>query len=1814
MTRTNTIAGFFFVLFFGAHLVASANQQLDDRSSESNRTNAVALKLPTGEIAHLGGVYPDGTFASKVEIQGPSGARSFGPQLALRTGHTATLLLDGRVLILGGAGPDGYLVREVEIWDPQTQDVERFEIKSELARINHSAILLPSGHVQITGGLDRYSQPISLGAVLAPNQREFVPLGPAQLNENLSASVATMSIPADGALSVELNRWVGVLFSRSLNVLSASPDSIVLLGPEGAVPVQILVAENGLLLFARPLQELVPNSEYSLVLSGLSTTSGEAVVPSAITFYTRAIPTVNGTLQARPNNQQAMQAGGQRFGPVSGSTVGHPVASSSQDAMTRQGHSSSKYNEKLGIRDVDDEEWIPGERQLRGDWTSGRGQVPKRKASGLRAESSATSLAGQVLRLNGRPLAGVTLRAGAASTVSDEDGEFLLVGLTPGEQRLEIDGTTANREGASYGYFESRVAIEPGKKNELPWTIWMSKLDTSNEVEIPSPTTSEVVLTTPRIPGFEVRIPKGVVIRGRDGNIVTRIGITAIPTDQTPFPIPEMGFTLYYTVQPGGAVIASVDGQGAKPAQLVYPNYSRALPNTAAKFYLFDPTEEGWFVYGKGAVNPDGKSISGGVDFGLYQFTGGGVDFSPDDRPEGPPPCGPGTCCVPGDLPGKNQGGSGGWGGTPGSGGENDPGCGTAGDPVILTTGAFLHVERDLYVPDVVPLDVTRIYSSDDSRTGPFGKGTTSPWDPFLRGQLAGTISLVLANGTTILFHCLPYPGDSACSTNITPGTAKPPRHRATVSKGAYFNAELNFIASATTTEVHRGVDIAVKGFELRLRDGSLYKFWPHGGKLSWYQDRFGNRTVIKRTQGETGHVQKLISPNGLEVNFTHSGNLVTSANDGLGRSFTYEYNSNGALEKVTAPSGGGVRRYEYDASGRLAKVYDPEAYKRKFVDGDQNASPMVTNVYFTSADFGGSTSEPRIGMTKQQVFADGGTVSFNYVMAATGQTATPWKVSQADVTDQRGKIRRVDFNPQTREVFRSTFPFGLADAQVTTFSRNAGGYLELVTDPLGRSVKYEYASNGKPQYVTMMHGTSSAATWHITYEPNFDQPESITNPLGHSWKFTYDAKGLLRLVTDPLGNQTRATYTASGQIESVTNPLGQTAKIEYWKGRPVRQIDPLGRISTFEYDAQLRLNKMIDPLGRIQETTYDLLNRAIEVKNPLGHVVQFDYNLNGALIRHRDQRNNQTSYAPDSMGRGALRTDALNQTEEWRYDIPLGGGRPTRHTDRKAQVTGVAYDHANRVASLGFGASIAAPSAFQNSISVEYDKLNRTTRLTDSQSGVITYEYDDLTGQLKKETTPQGVVEYSYDLAGRRKTLSVSGQTQVQYGWYDNGQIKSITQGAHNITFEYDAAGRRTKTVLANGMSMEYGYDSASQLKSITYKQGLNITGTLLYGYNDAGERTAVTGSLGHIQLAALTTAPGVFDAMNRLTNWNGQAYAYDANGNLTSDGTRTYTWDARNQLTQIAGPVPTSFQYDAFGRRIQKTVASSTTGFVFDGGNFVQEKANAQPGASITANLLTGGIDELFQRTVSQSGATSFYLTDALGSPARATDSAGGTLTSYFYEPYGATTRAGAAQGAQGFTGREDDGTGLFYYRARYYLPGCGRFISEDPIGLASGDANFYSYVGGRPMELTDPSGLKPGDSFCTVDAAALDAIRYINPKSIAEGREYGGWIYRKWNGSYSYDEPKRGEERSLVMPRRPFFNRTVADYHTHGAAKPGFTGYELFSSDDKDTNEQLGITGYLGTPSGKIKRYEPVLGKPQRGMEQNLTYGGGGSGCNY
>ena len=182
----------------------------------------------------------------------------------------------------------------------------------------------------------------------------------------------------------------------------------------------------------------------------------------------------------------------------------------------------------------------------------------------------------------------------------------------------------------TYGTFKIGVDITEGKTNLLGYTIWMPKLDTAHAANIQSPTNKQTVITNPHIPGLELRLPAQTVIRDMDGNTVTRLSITPIPTNQPPFPLPSgVNVPVFFTIQPGGSQVIP------PRAQLIYPNYTNQPAGARIDFWNYDAEEKGWYVYGRGTVTANGKQIVPDPGVVLYEFTGAMVSNPNNAPPEG---------------------------------------------------------------------------------------------------------------------------------------------------------------------------------------------------------------------------------------------------------------------------------------------------------------------------------------------------------------------------------------------------------------------------------------------------------------------------------------------------------------------------------------------------------------------------------------------------------------------------------------------------------------------------------------------------------------------------------------------------------------------------------------------------------------------------------------------------------------------------------------------------------------------------------------------------------------------------------------------------------------------------------------------------------------------------------------------------------------------------------------------------------------------------------------------------------------------------
>jgi RHS repeat-associated protein len=402
------------------------------------------------------------------------------------------------------------------------------------------------------------------------------------------------------------------------------------------------------------------------------------------------------------------------------------------------------------------------------------------------------------------------------------------------------------------------------------------------------------------------------------------------------------------------------------------------------------------------------------------------------------------------------------------------------------------------------------------------------------------------------------------------------------------------------------------------------------------------------------------------------------------------------------------------------------------------------------------------------------------------------------------------------------------------------------------------------------------------------------------------------------------------------------------------------------------------------------------------------------------------------------------------------------------------------------------------------------TGRLRDSRG-----RHTSVTDQNNKTTT------YAYDDADRLTSVTDAANNVTTYGYDTESNLTSITDANNHTTdFAYDAYERVTKTTFPSNLSETYGYDADNNLTSKLDRNGNTIDDGASYSLDNAGNRTSktdwlanVTSNYAYDQIYELTqvtqgtnttesytydpvdnrlTSVGVasysYNSENELTSTSNATYAYDNNGNMLtktdSTGTTTYAWDFENQLTSVTLPGnggTVSFKYDPFGKRIYKQSSLGTSIFGYDGENLIEEVSST--GAVIARYSMGLKLDEPFAEL---RGTTSYYEADGLGSISSLSNSAGGLTQTYTFDSFGKqTASSGSLTNPFRYTAREFDvETNLYFYRARYYDPSTGRFISEDPIRFGP---NVYTYVRNRPLVLRDPLGLKPSNDDCLKQAVA-------------------------------------------------------------------------------------------------------------------------------
>jgi RHS repeat-associated protein len=725
-----------------------------------------------------------------------------------------------------------------------------------------------------------------------------------------------------------------------------------------------------------------------------------------------------------------------------------------------------------------------------------------------------------------------------------------------------------------------------------------------------------------------------------------------------------------------------------------------------------------------------------------------------------------------------------------------------------------------------------------------------------------------------------------------------------------------------------------------------------------------------------------------------------------------------------------------------------------------------------------------------------------------------------------------------------------------------------LVTDPMGRATQYNYDTNNLDLLTVKQETNSSPLTYTTigTYGSYTaaHQPQTYIGADGKTWAYTYTAAGQIKTITDPNTGVTTWNYDASNRLINVVNANTVTVlTLTYDAYDRVRtRTDSQGYVLTYDYDnldrvikitypdattdlfdytfqsgpstgnPTLDLRKFTDRLGRITTYNYDADERLTSVVEPLTgattRTTSYDYYENGKLKNITDANSNVTHWEIDIQSRPTSKTYAYGtasaKTEIYTYENTTS--RLKSITDALGQVKTFAYNKDDTIASVTYTSSV-----------------NTTPN--------VTFAYDTYFPRVSSMADGTGTTNYSYTAIGTNGALALSSivgpYTNDSLGLtYDNmGRPSGDTISGGNESFGYDAISRMNSHVtplgtftntflgqtgqitgrsVTNGgvtVSTAWGYDTNTndrRLISIT-NSGVTRSFTLGYGttpvnpydimsITDTAAATHPWATQSHAYtydysdrlLTASYTTPGNFtyaydaldnpttwttpggttnptyNALNQIATWGMLNYAYDSDGNLSNgDGVKTYKWDAENRLIEIdyvGSSAKSQFTYNGIGeRRIDVETASgggvTTTRYMWCGAYVCQ---------------IRDGSDTVLRRHMAEgeynvsSGQKLVYMPDQVFAIRDVLDATTGNLIqSYDYAPYGAVTRSTGSAGTdyQYALMFNHSASGLSLSATRPFDGATGRWLGKDPIREAGG-VNIYGYAGANPINSIDPLGL--------------------------------------------------------------------------------------------------------------------------------------------
>jgi RHS repeat-associated protein len=986
----------------------------------------------------------------------------------------------------------------------------------------------------------------------------------------------------------------------------------------------------------------------------------------------------------------------------------------------------------------------------------------------------------------------------------------------------------------------------------------------------------------------------------------------------------------------------------------------------------------------------------------------------------------------------------------------------TRGDPVDVVTGDVVLHQVDVELPGLLPLLLSRTHISSYRDGVLFGPSWASTVDQRLELTAAG-VTYFTDDGARLVY---PRTGPTLATLPVTgaryPLDADQTGYRVSLpelGRTLHFGlpaggAVLPLVA--ITDRSGQRIDLDRDGAgdlrEIRHSGGYQIAVSTADGLVRALSLR-GPEVDLVRFSYDGRRLTGVLNESGLPLRFGYDADgRLTGWRDRNGTAYGYEYDQDGRCVRATGTDGYLSASFEHREDERTTVVTDSLGHPTRYEYNDlgqivRETDPLghTTLSEWDPADLLLASTDP-LGRTTRHSYDDAG-----------GRTAT---------TYPDGATITAGYDPDRHPVLLVD-----ADGGRWEWAYDAAGNLVTSTDPAGATTGYGYDERN-----------------HLA---------SVTDELGNTYLVDTDAAGLPIAVTDPLGATTRYERDAFGRITTVADPLGNTTRWGFTRsGRPAWRVLPDGATDRWEYDAEGNLTVHTGPLGAVTRTEWGSFDLPAARTMPDGARLEFRYDTELRLVQVTDPLGRSWDYGYDPAGRLVLESDVDGRVARYRYDP---AGQLVERTDAAGATIRFGYDLAGSLVEQAAGDTVSR---------YEYDPAGRVLRA--SRAGVEVSWERDAAGRVVVERCDGQAVESAYDAAGRRLSRRTPSGVDSRWEWDAAGRPAALRSAGVSLRFGYDAAGREVTRELGAARLVQT-FDAAGSVRDQTLATGGGTRQRRAYTYRGDGALTGVTDQLGGPRVYGL-------DLLGRVTTVDGpqwsERYGYDPAGMVTRadwpgagdaaggrelDGSRLrragdlvfehdpagrvlrrrsaagewhYEWDAEDQLTAVRTPDGQrwEYRYDAFGRRVSKRLAGSTTEirFAWDGGTLAEQSGT---GGTVSWDWQPDSYRPLTQL---QPGAARAILTDPAGTPTDLVTPDGAVSWHATSTLWGVgAAPAGAEWCPLRFPGQYHDlETGDNYSWFRYYDPRTAAFTAPDPFGL-SGGFHPYAYVP-NPLGWIDPLGL--------------------------------------------------------------------------------------------------------------------------------------------